>query len=193
MWTCKHCKQDFEFSNLSDKANHSRWCNDNPKRNNWNKKQSAINKYGDYKEYKVICHTCDKEFCVSEREKIFPSKDKYFCSRNCSNSVGGIAKREKYGLIGYVTIAEKYYHKKCAVCGISDVLDVHHIDEDRTNNHPSNLIFLCPNDHYRLHRNNDETVLKIIKGHGTAWGGHFTSNEEYSRVQIPDAPPNYFK
>ena len=54
MWTCKHCKQDFEFSNLSDKANHSRWCNDNPKRNNWNKKQSAINKYGDYKEYKVL-------------------------------------------------------------------------------------------------------------------------------------------
>ena len=78
------------------------------------------------------------------------------------------------------------------MCGIEDILDVHHIDKNRKNCHPSNLIFLCPNDHYRLHRNKDEMVKKVIEGHGTAWGGHFFCTEDVSRVQIPDAPPDYF-
>lgn len=30
-WTCKHCNKDFDFDNTSQKANHSRWCNENPK------------------------------------------------------------------------------------------------------------------------------------------------------------------
>jgi len=32
MWTCKHCKQEFEDNTLNWKANHSRWCDSNPKK-----------------------------------------------------------------------------------------------------------------------------------------------------------------
>lgn len=32
--------------------------------------------------------------------------------------------------------------------------------------------------------------LKGIKGHGTAWSGHFVCIEDISGVRIPDAPPN---
>ena len=32
MFVCKHCKKEFEELSIANKANHSRWCNDNPKR-----------------------------------------------------------------------------------------------------------------------------------------------------------------
>ena len=34
MWKCKHCQKFFEFQR-SEKANHSRWCLNNPKRNSY--------------------------------------------------------------------------------------------------------------------------------------------------------------
>jgi 5-methylcytosine-specific restriction endonuclease McrA len=46
----------------------------------------------------------------------------------------------------------KYEHK-CAVCGWDedeDVLEVHHIDENRSNNSIDNLIILCPTCHRKL-------------------------------------------
>jgi hypothetical protein len=38
------------------------------------------------------------------------------------------------------------YRHRCAICA-SDRPQLHHIDEDRTNNDPANLIPLCPNCH----------------------------------------------
>jgi hypothetical protein len=199
MWECKHCKSSFNFVSTTEKANHSRHCAQNPKRKELYVNVAIANKkrfdetLGEYTNFSVVCKCCQTEFIVIERKNQFPSKEEYFCSRSCSNSVGGKAKAEKYGVIGYTVIAERYYKRQCAVCGVKDILDVHHIDENRENYHPSNLIFLCPNDHYRLHRNKDEKVKKVIEGHGTAWGGHFTCNEDFSGVQIPDAPPDYFR
>lgn len=184
MWECKHCNRLFDFSRTTDKANHGKHCDMNPKRaQHYAKMQEVIrarydDSLGAYKKFDVVCRTCEVEFQVEEREKSFPSKAQYFCSRSCANSTGGKAKAEKYGYRGYRTIAEKYYKPVCVVCGITDILDVHHIDGNRDNMHPDNLVFLCPNDHYRLHRNKDERVRKIIEGHGTARRGHLTCNEE---------------
>lgn len=47
---------------------------------------SVNKKYGKLKTFKVKCHKCEKEFEVEEREKQFPKKEKYFCSRGCANS-----------------------------------------------------------------------------------------------------------
>ena len=199
MWECKHCKKQYPFSRTTEKANHSKHCDANPGKLAYYQKVKETNKaranvkFGEYVIFTVNCSTCREQFNVKERERLFPSKERYFCSRKCSNSIGGKAKSQKYGLKQYRTIAEKYYEQRCVVCGVSDILDVHHIDEDRTNIHPSNLLFLCPNDHYRFHRNKDPQVIKAIEGHGAAWGGHFTCNEEVSGIRIPDAPPDYFK
>lgn len=199
MWECNYCKNIFDFTRTTDKGNHAKHCDKNPKKKDSYAKNANMNRkrfdneLGEYRDFYVKCKCCDKEIVVHEREKQFPLKESYFCSRKCANSVGGKAKAEKYGVTGYTAIAEKYYKRQCAVCGITDILDVHHIDENRENYHPSNLIFLCPNDHYRLHRNKDKKVKEIIEGHGTAWGGHFTCNEDISGVQTPDAPPEYFR
>ena len=198
MWKCKHCAESFDLVRTTDKGNHTRHCMKNPKRKeSYEKVTNSIkhrfnSKLGEYKNFYVKCKCCSVEFVVKEREKQFPSKKEYFCSRSCANSVGGKAKAKKYGVIGYEVIAKKYYKQQCAVCGVKDILDVHHIDKNRQNCHPSNLIFLCPNDHYRLHRNKDKNIQKIIKGHGTAWGGHFFCKEDVSGVRIPNAPPDYF-
>jgi hypothetical protein len=31
MWKCKHCKKEFDFNKVTEKAGHSRWCKSNPK------------------------------------------------------------------------------------------------------------------------------------------------------------------
>jgi hypothetical protein len=94
MWNCKHCTNTFEFNKTVDKANHTRWCNLNPKagayRNNINLEkavqESKNKKYGKEKEFLISCNKCDIKFLIVEREKSFPSKEKYFCSRRCANS-----------------------------------------------------------------------------------------------------------
>lgn len=35
MWICKHCAQELNLTTVSEKANHSRWCEKNPKRESY--------------------------------------------------------------------------------------------------------------------------------------------------------------
>ena len=55
--------------------------------------------------------------------------------------------------LNYRKLAFRNYEHKCAVCGYAedaDLLEVHHIDENRSNNKLSNLIILCPLCHRKL-------------------------------------------
>lgn len=45
-----------------------------------------IKKYGEFKDFKVICNKCQVSFIVNEREFKHPMKEKYFCNRSCANS-----------------------------------------------------------------------------------------------------------
>lgn len=158
MWKCKHCGNQFDFITTSEKGNHSRWCKKNPKNedfrssNSYRAAQRIVDVYGEYTEYEVVCGTCFKLHIVVERDKLFPSKNVYFCCRKCANSVGGKAKVEKYGRTKYQSIAKNNLHQSCVVCGFSDVVDIHHIDCDRSNDSLDNLMVLCPNHHAMVHR-----------------------------------------
>lgn len=136
--------------------------------------------YGPKKEHLKICENCNNNFVWVGRENTKSYISAKFCSRSCSNSVGGRAKAKKYGISQYYTIASKFYEKKCAVCGEDRVVDVHHIDENRNNNDPSNLIFLCPNHHALWHRNKDIEVKLVIENWGLSdrRSAHCTCNAE---------------
>jgi hypothetical protein len=160
MWNCKHCNSQFEFNSTSEKANHSRWCEANPKLANFKLSNSikganqANKKYGFKKEFTVKCKCCNKNFIVLEREKLFPKKEIYFCSRICANSVGGKAKAKKYHydeVATYTTIAWRYHEKKCVACGEDKIVAVHHLNEIHSDNDPKNLIPLCPTHHQYVH------------------------------------------
>lgn len=51
-------------------------------------------------------------------------------------------------------VAIKHHNIKCSFCNENRLimLDVHHIDKNRKNNEPENLIFVCPNHHREIHR-----------------------------------------
>lgn len=50
------------------------------------KDKTLIEKHGVLREYIISCSKCFGKFSIWEREKLFPSKKKYFCSRQCANS-----------------------------------------------------------------------------------------------------------
>lgn len=67
--------------------------------------------------------------------------------------------------INYRKLAFKAYDPVCAYCGfgIPAVLEVAHIDCDRSNNEVSNLVILCPNCHkmHDLDLISTETIIQM--------------------------------
>ena len=105
----------------------------------------------------VNCEYCGKPF-EKVQSKLENSKSGlYFCCREHKD----LAQRLEFGCkeimpdhygtangaYSYRQWAFNEYEHKCAVCGWCEderVLEVHHIDEDRSNNDINNLIILCP-------------------------------------------------
>ena len=74
----------------------------------------------------------------------------------------------KNGKYVYRERAFNEYPHKCAVCGWNedeDILEVHHIDSNTSNNSLDNLIILCPTCHRKITLGKYELVdrCKIIK------------------------------
>lgn len=67
--------------------------------------------------------------------------------------------------VNYRKLAFEHYPQVCAHCGfgIKDVLEVCHIDCQRTNNDSKNLVILCPNWHkmYDLDLISKETIYTM--------------------------------
>ncbi len=71
MWTCKHCNKQFQNLNTSEKANHSRWCDSNPKRETYNKSlEKARDCIKDRKNQYSYGATCSEETKKKISEKI---------------------------------------------------------------------------------------------------------------------------
>jgi hypothetical protein len=63
-----------------------------------------------------------------------------------------------------------YHHKKeCVVCGESNIVDVHHLDENNKNNSPSNLIPLCPTHHMYWHSRHKHLIEQQVLEYAQNW------------------------
>lgn len=51
--------------------------------------------------------------------------------------------------------------KKCVICSFDKIVDLHHIDGNKKNNKKVNLIGLCPNHHFLIHKK--RYTLKQLK------------------------------
>lgn len=117
---------------------------------------------GQYISIPVVCKGCNVEFFVSESRK-----DRKFCSIECKNTVqnyekirrvkikalnklkrGSNSSRSLKNLIGKV---RDLYCDNCGYNKHNYNLDIHHIDEDCTNNKIDNLGVLCAICHRDLH------------------------------------------
>lgn len=111
------------------------------------------------------CSYCKKQFYRAP-SKINNSKSGlFFCCREHKDLAQRLDSGEQFNkmrpphYIGIITtsnyrdFAFKYYPHCCANCGWNEdknILQVHHIDENRKNNALDNLMILCPNCHAKL-------------------------------------------
>lgn len=103
----------------------------------------------------VLCHVCGKEIYRPKWELDRSKHAVYFCSRECQNKGQTILGPEPncYGqeTSDYRSLCSYYYPEiKCNHCLYNDhqpLVEVHHIDSDRSNNNPENLIWLCTRCH----------------------------------------------
>ncbi len=113
-----------------------------------------------------ICPVCNKEFeVILTRIK---SASKVTCSHGCANTyfrsginAGGYKGKETAGrsLIKHSGLPLNC----CAVCNETEVIDLHHIDEDRSNNAPSNFVPLCPTHHAYIHRGKVDLIINELE------------------------------
>lgn len=114
----------------------------------------------------LTCAFCNKSFKRKVSSLVSSKNGIYFCSRICKDNA---MKRENWnenimscfpshygsgnGDWSYRRIAFDNYPNKCEKCRYnehSEILQVHHIDGDRTNNKKENLMILCPNCHWSV-------------------------------------------
>lgn len=140
---CKYCGKDFLV------------------RKGWANKQFYCSRecssLAHQKRITVNCTYCNKPFEKVQSKLNNSRSGLYFCCREHKD----LAQRldfgckeimpDHYGTItgisSYRKLAFYAQDHKCAVCGWCEderVLEVHHIDEDRSNNDINNLIILCP-------------------------------------------------
>ena len=111
----------------------------------------------------VTCAYCGKKFTKSNSKLEGSKSGLYFCCREHKDLAQRIESGDKFqtmrpdnyngSITNYRIQAFRNYSHKCAVCGWDedeDVLQVHHIDENRLNGQLDNLIILCPTCHQKL-------------------------------------------
>lgn len=104
------------------------------------------------------CATCGKEIWRRQSQVVRSITGNVYCSISCANSNNNHLfktgeNHPTYNGANYRQRAFNTYEHKCAVCGYNEderILEVHHIDEDRSNNNINNLCILCPNCHKKI-------------------------------------------
>lgn len=106
-----------------------------------------------------VCKTCGDEFTWNGRLKTKAYQRAQYCSRSCANN------RQLWwneNATHYKTIALRHWEHSCAICGFDKIVAIHHIDMQKSNNDPTNLIPLCPNHHEMVHSKYHEEVQPLI-------------------------------
>lgn len=106
------------------------------------------------------CPVCGKEFKKARKEQTT-------CSKSCSNTYFRSGENHpsfKTGEASYRIKSIKHYGHKCLVCDEENVIEVHHIDENRHNNSIDNIIPLCPTHHRYMHSASNKKLIidKIV-------------------------------
>jgi len=91
-WKCEYCKQEFDFEKAYQSGAHKTNCKLNPKKEEIHdkivaKKGTLRAKDRVYKDYKLVCNKCKKEYTLNLNQKEFADK-KYrkHCSLKCANT-----------------------------------------------------------------------------------------------------------
>ena len=122
--TCTHCHQTFLDIEGKIFANHVRWCSENKTNGDKGKSKSGSSvrefhllRIGQLQDFKVGCEKCGNSFFVREREKNFPSKNHYFCSRSCANSRG--PRNQQFKDVVRAKLSKEREIRNCKFCNFT--------------------------------------------------------------------------
>ena len=115
--------------------------------------------FGPEENHSKVCECCGQEYTWFGRENTKAYTASKFCSRACANNRSNWWQKNAKG---YRTIAKNNHGLSCAICSFDKIVAVHHIDENRKNNDPKNLIPLCPNHHEMVHSKWREEIQPFI-------------------------------
>ncbi len=132
------------------------------------------------KQFSISGISKHKQFCYLNPVNIKPCpvctapiknyKTSVTCSSGCANTLFRTGPAHaNWSDANYRSTCFYYHDKKCVVCGELNIIDVHHLDSDRTNNNPDNLIPLCPTHHQYWHSSYRKHVESIILDYIKAW------------------------
>ena len=109
---------------------------------------------------KGLCFNCYKKIAWKPKiitckrcGRAMPSHAKGLCP-GCYQFVFHLDKNKAWNQLRLYDLDYGTYKKiteKCIICGFDKIIDLHHLDENKKNNSPDNLIGLCPNHHKMLH------------------------------------------
>lgn len=92
------------------------------------------------------------------------------CGHACANSYfrSGVNNGNWKGF-DYRALCFAHHGCACLYCGEINVVEAHHMDENRKNNVPENLVPLCPTHHRYMHTIYRALVLPCIEKHLKNW------------------------
>lgn len=150
--TCAHCHKPFETR--ADQP--SKYCS------------KSCNQLGSRQREQITCAWCNRQFerCLSKQRQ--SKSGLYFCTRECKDAaqqIGGLSEimPSHYGTSnGRNSATYRSLYKRahcldklaCVRCSYDEFecgIDVHHLDGDKRNNAPANLLALCAPCHRALH------------------------------------------
>jgi len=131
--SCKFCNKIIYTPGLKP---HEKFCYLNPK----NKKE---------------CPVCGKPIKKYRINKTCSAKCGVLISKNES-----CAEKNSGNSLQYRLICFKYHGKKCLICKEELIVQAHHLDGNRANNIPENLIPVCPTHHAYCHHKKYWYIIK---------------------------------
>ena len=156
---CRVCKKEFKTKPFFVKRGKGKYC-------------SAKCHHLSMRTGKIVhCSECGRETYKTPKAFRVSKSGKLFCDKTCQTLWRNKHFRgEKHtnwvhGRASYRTVLKHTGEPmRCKRCGLSDkrVLAVHHIDRDRNNNKPSNLLWLCHNCHFLIHHDKVEEQKLMV-------------------------------
>jgi hypothetical protein len=91
--------------------------------------------------FKGLCYYC-------------PHSERSGTDLMCMVSGSAVRARDKYSLKGWKALRRQILERdgeRCTLCGASERLHIHHVNLNRTDDNPDNLLTLCEICHARIH------------------------------------------
>lgn len=112
-----------------------------------------------------VCPVCQKMFSVDAGQH-----NQVTCSHGCSNThFRSGPNNGNWKTDTYATTCFYYHEKKCVVCPETNIVEAHHLNGQKTDSRPENLVPLCPTHHQYWHSRFRELVEPQVLEYMAHW------------------------